>query len=55
MLRRLPAVGEAVLIVSRDEKESKAERELPRYQNSTVSQWVFEELEPKGFAKNMPS
>ena len=39
MLPHLPAVGEPFHIISRDEKDSKAEHELCRYQNSTVSQW----------------
>ena len=51
MLPHLPAVGEPFHIISRDEKDSKAEHELFRYQNSTVSQWVFEELEPEGFCQ----
>lgn len=48
---RLPAVGEAFRTVSRDEEDGKAERELCRHQNSAVSQWVCEKLQPEGFCQ----
>ena len=56
MLSLLRAVCEAFHIISREEKESRAK--LCRYQNSTASQWVLEELGSEGpcqkHAINMP-